>query len=72
MAVPKVPLTLFQNGFRSGTKLISYRVYMQDNLACKNKYSRPFSILPSFLKRIHTDMSVVPRVLYKGTKGRPE
>ena len=35
--VPLVPFTLFQNGFRSGTKLISYRVYMQDNLACKKK-----------------------------------
>ena len=45
---------------------------MQVNLACKNKYLRPFSMLPSFLNRIHTDMSIVPRVLYTGTKGRPE
>ena len=45
---------------------------LQDNLACKNKYLRPFSMLPSLLKRIHTDMSVVPRLLYTGTKGRPE
>ena len=30
----------------------------------KNKYLRPFSTL--------TDMSVVPRLLYTGTKGRPE
>ena len=45
---------------------------MQDNLACKNKYLRPFSMLTSLLKRIHTDMSVVPRLLYTGTKGRPE
>ena len=45
---------------------------MQDNLACKNKYLRPFSMLPSLLKRIHTDMSVVPRLHYTGTKSRPE
>ena len=70
--VPKVPFTLFQNGFRSGTKWISYRVYMQDNLARKDKYLLPFSMLPSLLKRIYTDMSVVSRLLYSGTKGRPE
>ena len=51
---------------------MSYRVEMQDNLACKNNYLRPFSMLTSLLKRIHTDMSVVPRLLYTGTKGRPE
>ena len=48
---------------------------MQDNLAFKNKYLRSllsFSMLPSLLKRIHTDMSVVPRLHYTGTKGRPE
>ena len=45
---------------------------MQDNLACKDKYLRPFSMLPSLLKRIYTDMSVVSRLLYTGTKGRPE
>ena len=45
---------------------------MQDNLACKDKCLRPFSMLPSLLKRIYTDMSVVPRLLYTGTKGRPE
>ena len=70
--VPKVPFTLFQNGFRSGTKWVSYRVYMQDNVARKDKYLRPFSMLPSLLKRIYTDMSVVSRLLYSGTKGRPE
>ena len=37
---------------------------MQNNLACKNKYVRPFSMLPSLLKRIHTDMRAVPRLLY--------
>ena len=57
-------ITLFQTGFRSGKKWISYRVYMQNNLACKNKYVRPFSMLPSLLKRIHTHMRVVPRSLY--------
>ena len=57
---------------RSGTNKISYRVHMQDNLAFKNKYLRPFSMLPLLLKRIHTAMSVVPRLLYTGTKGRPE
>ena len=44
-------------------KWISYRVYMQDNLACKNKYLchfLSFSMLPSLLKRIHTDIIVVP------------
>ena len=45
---------------------------MQNNLTCKTKYLRPFSMLPSLLKRIHTDMSVVPRLHYTGTKGRPE
>ena len=28
-------------------------------------------MLPSLLKRIHTDISVVPRLHYTGTKGRP-
>ena len=45
---------------------------MQDNLARKDKYLLPFSMLPSLLKRIYTDMSVVSRLLYSGTKGRPE
>ena len=31
-----------------------------------------FSILPSLLKSIYTDLSVVRRLHYKGTKGRPE
>ena len=47
---------------------------MQDNLAWKNKYLCPFlsfSMLPSLLQRIHTDISVVPRLHYTGTKGRP-
>ena len=44
---------------------------MQDNVARKDKYLRPFSMLPSLLK-IYTDMSVVSRLLYSGTKGRPE
>ena len=70
--VSKVPFTLFQNGFRSGTKWISYRVYMQDNVARKDKYLRPFSMLPSLLKRIYTDMSVVSPLINSGTKGRPE
>ena len=60
----------------SKMKWISCRVYMQDNLdyktSSKNKYLRPFSMLPSLLKRIHTNMSVVPRLLYTGTKGCPE
>ena len=38
---------------------------MQDNLACKKKRNLcpflSFSTLPSLLRRIHTDMSVVPR-----------
>ena len=74
-SVPKVPFTKFQNEFRSGTKWIWYRVYIQDNLACKNKYLchfLSFSMLPSLLKRIHTDIIVVPRLHYSGTKGRPE
>ena len=29
-------------------------------------------MLPPLLKRIQTDMSVVPRSHYTGTKGRPE
>ena len=45
---------------------------MQDNVARIDKYLRPFSMLPSLLKRIYTDMSVVSRLLYTGTKGRPE
>ena len=56
-------------------ELISYRVYIQGNLACKNKYLchfLSFSMLPSLLKRIHTDKIVVPRLHYSGTKGRPE
>ena len=67
--------TYFQNKFRTGTKFISYRVYMQDNLACKNKYLCPFlsfSMLPSLLKRIRTNMRVVPRSHYTGRNGRPE
>ena len=37
---------------------------MQDNLACENKYLcqfLSFSMLPSLLKRAHTDIIVVPR-----------
>ena len=37
---------------------------MQDNLACENKYLcqfLSFSMLPSLLKRTHTDIIVVPR-----------
>ena len=48
---------------------------MQDNLACKNKYLCPFQsffMLPALLRRIHADTSVVPRLHYTGTKGRPE
>ena len=45
---------------------------MQDNVARIDKYLRPFSMLPSLLKRIYTDMSVVSHLLYSGTKGRPE
>ena len=47
---------------RSGTKLISYHVYMRDNLTCKSKYLCPFlsfSGLPLLLKRIHIDFSIV-------------
>ena len=29
-------------------------------------------MLPLLLEKIHTDMSVVPCLLYTGTKGRPE
>ena len=50
-------------------------VYMHDNLACKNKYLHlflSFSMLPSLLKRIYTDMRIVPRLHCTGTKGRPE
>ena len=55
---------------RSKTKLISYRVYIQDNLACKSKYLCPFlsfSILPSLLKRIHIDLTVVVRLYLLGS-----
>ena len=45
---------------------------MQDYFDYKNKYLRPFSMLSSLPQRIHTDMSVVPRLIYTGTKGRPE
>ena len=44
---------------------------MFDNLACKNKYLCPFlsfSMLPSLPKRIHTDIRVVPRLYYTGTR----
>ena len=44
---------------------------MQDNLACKNNYLCPilsFSMFPSLLKRIHTDIRVVPRLYYTGTR----
>ena len=71
-SVYKVPFTFVQTGLHSGMKLISCRVYVQDNLDDKNKYLSPFSMLPSLLQRIHTDMIVVPRLLYTGTKGRPE
>ena len=52
-------------------KLISYHVYMQDNLACNNNYLIPFpsfSMLPSLLKSIYTDIRVVPRFYHKGTR----
>ena len=55
---------------RSKTKLISYRVYIQDNLACKSKYLCPFlsfSMLPSLLKRIHIDLTVVVRLYLLGS-----
>ena len=49
---------------------------MQDNLACKNQHLFPFCLLlymhPALLKRIHTHTSVVLRLHYTGTKGRPE
>ena len=48
---------------------------MQDNLACIYKYLCPFLsffMLPSLLKRIYTDIRVVPRLYYTVTKGRPE
>ena len=47
------------------------RVYMQNNLTCKNNYLCPFlsfSMLFSLLKRIHTDIRTVPRLYYTGTK----
>ena len=48
---------------------------MQDNLACKNNYFMFFSVFfyASFArKRIHTNIRVLPRLHYTGTKGRPE
>ena len=66
---------IIPNKFRSGTKLILYRVYKQDNLACITKYLCPFlsfSMLPSFLERIHRNICVVLRLHYTGRKGRPE
>ena len=53
-----------RNGFHTA-------FYMQDNLPCKNNYLWPFlsfSMLPSLLKRIHTDIRVVPLLYYTGTK----
>ena len=44
---------------------------MQDNLACKNNYLCPFpsfSMLPSLLKSIYTDIRVVPRFYHMGTR----
>ena len=44
---------------------------MQDNLACKNNYLFPFpsfSMLPSLLKSVYTDIRVVPRFYHKGTR----
>ena len=44
-------------------------------LACKNKCLCPFlsfSMLPSLLQRIHTNMRAVPRLHCTGRKGRPE
>ena len=52
---------------RSGTKFISYQVYMRDNLTCKSKYLCPFlsfSRLPSLLKRIHIALSIVVRYTF--------
>ena len=82
-SVPKVLLPgthysyfyIISNEFRSGTKLISYRVYKQDNLSCISKYLCPFlsfSMLPSFLERIHRNICVVLRLHYTGRKGRTE
>ena len=45
---------------------------MKGNLACKNKCLRPFFMLPSLPEKIHTDMSVVLRLIYTSSKGRPE
>ena len=44
---------------------------MEDNLACKNKYLCPFSMLPSLLKRIHTDIIVVVQNKCFVLKGKP-
>ena len=55
---------------RSGTKFISYHVYMRDNLTCTSKYLCPFlsfSRLPSLLKRIHIDLSIVVRLYLLGS-----
>ena len=46
-------------------KQLSNRVYMRDNLACKNKYLCPFLSFP-------LQTCVVYRLHYSGTKGRPE
>lgn len=46
-------------------KQLSNRVYMRDNLACKNKYLCPFLSFP-------LQTYVVYRLHYSGTKGRPE
>ena len=55
---------------RSGTKFISFHVYMRDNLTCTSKYLCPFlsfSRLPSLLKRIHIDLSIVVRSYLLGS-----
>ena len=44
---------------------------MENNLACKNKYLCPFSMLPSLLKRIHTDIIVVVQNKCFVLKGKP-
>ena len=48
-----------------------YCVYMQDDLTCKNKHLFPSLSFSMLLKRIHTNMRVVPRLHYTGRKGRP-
>ena len=56
-----------------GTQVLS--VWELQQLASKNKCLYPFlsfSMLPSLLQRIHTNMRAVPRLHCTGRKGRPE